>query len=271
MIKAIIAAILLASQLSPDYPVEIAAPAVEVVEDISIYCRYSYNQLQSPAEMEVYNTLLEGITTHSPVVYLDNKGFSKGQLESIALAVASDNPELFWFEGNIDCPRSYDVEKVLPCYNLTAKEIDEYRDELTKAIDDRVAELSAINSEYFRLQDAYLGVYNTKYSNTGDLLERCPVGTMLNDSSLCAGKTQSLAWIYHELGFNTVYRIAKMTTGSFHVWLAVEFRGQWYNVDPTYGEFLLSDDDLIEIEYLEDTIPVPRTKTYTFDVNLDSF
>ena len=62
-----------------------------------------------------------------------------------------------------------------------------------------------------------------------------------------------------------------MTTGSYHVWLAVEFRGQWYNVDPTYDEFLLSDDDLIEIEYLDDIIPAPRTRAYTFDVNLDSF
>ena len=61
MIKPIIAAILLVSQLSSDYPVNTEAPVVEVVKDISIDCRYSYNQLQSPAEMKVYNTPLEGI------------------------------------------------------------------------------------------------------------------------------------------------------------------------------------------------------------------
>ena len=111
---------------------------------------------------------------------------------------------------------------------------------------------------------------NTTYSNTDDLVERTPVGTLLNGKSLCAGKTQTLAYLYHKMGFNTVYDLAKMTSGSYHVWLAVEFRGKWYNVDPTDGKFLLSESSLQGIDWHEGRIPVPTTYTYTFNPALDS-
>lgn len=273
VIKSILAAICVASSLGST-PIDMLVPQDTVIEnelqqDTSIVCRYSFNQLETALEQEVYNVLLEGITEHRPVIYVDEYRLDSSDLESIAFAVASDNPDLFWFEGEVACSSQYDVSRVLPHYNLTLEQVNEYKDELSNAVDDMVTEFSG-NSDYFKLSDAFVRVLNTKYSDTGDLLERTPVGTLLNGESLCAGKTQALAYIYHEMGFNTVYDSAKMKSGSYHIWLAVEFRGRWYNVDPTYGEFMLAESSLKDIDWHEGIISVPITYTYTFNPALDS-
>ena len=127
VIKSILAAICVASSLGST-PVDVLIPQDKVVEselqqDAGIVCRYSFGQLKTPLEQEVYNALLEGITEHRPVIYVDEYRLNHSDLESIAFAVASDNPDLFWFEGEIECSPQYAVSRVLPHYNLTLDQV----------------------------------------------------------------------------------------------------------------------------------------------------
>lgn len=55
-----------------------------------------------------------------------------------------------------------------------------------------------------------------------------------------------------------------MKDDAYHVWVAVNINGIWYNVDPTgtYAEFLVDDAGLKRVVTFDNVLPVPRTRNY---------
>lgn len=158
-------------------------------DDAGIVCRYAYETLETNEERCAYNAYLDVVTQHKTYVDTGPYALTSGRWQYIAHCVGSDNPQLFWYEGYCDVR----IGQVYPQYHLSAAEVEQYEEELTQKVAKIVGDCRNAPNTYWHLRDAALCIMSTTYSNTGDRFERTSVGTLINNSSLCAARTQTLA------------------------------------------------------------------------------
>ena len=240
----------------------IVSPKEKSIED-DYTIKYCYMHLND-ADKRVYEAILNAVRGHDKFVSLP-LGYSYAELDSIAIQVASDNPSLFWFEGYMSYTVGNNDIRGAISYNLSAEEVEQYKEPLEQEII-KLQQLSSwATCDKDKINSLLIPIAYSNSSNTGYLHERTPVGTLLENASLCAGKTQTLAWVLQRCGYQTLYRFGYCDDGVYHIWLAVKLGNSWYNIDPSYKtsvSTLVSDDNMIGIVKFQDYFSVPKMHNF---------
>lgn len=211
-------------------------------------CSYMYDTLETDAEREFYDNLYTACLTvdDSQETYTATPTAAFGDLQSdraveVAWLFQYDHPEFFWANSRISYSSRY----------LSFQVYADYQDGT-----DRMAAKAQIEAAEQAYIDAAME-YDTAYDRVSYLFEQLQsdisyqegdldqsiASAFLQKKTVCAGYTKSFSLLCNAVGVDTV-----SVLGYLHAWNAVCLSGNWYLVDVTQGNFLLSEEELREID-----------------------
>lgn len=204
--------------------------------------RYFRSRL-SPQEQAVYDILEAGIAAGQTTIGPVNVE-SKEQLKAIVHAVHFDNPRYFWFRGGYGSSyydRTDHLEfTVLPEYAYPTGEIAS-RDAFFRSAAQSVIDSLKGKSDYEKV----LGVYEYLVDHTVyDLAYtgKTPYELFADGRAVCEGYARTAQYLLTELGVQTLYvvgdagELGKESQWRSHAWNIVRIHGEYYQMDPTWGD-----------------------------------
>lgn len=218
-------------------------------DGLSYYCYH----LLIDSERQVYDQFLAGIQSM-------NTSFSveTGDTETVDRvydAIVADHPELFWLGGYTVVTYMWGDKRttltVEPEYLLSKEEKQIREKEICQVADSIVSEaVSMYNEPYGQVRYLYETIIcNTRYDENA--LENQNIASVfLNHASVCMGYAKSFQYLAQKLGMECV-TVSGEAAGETHAWNLIRMEGEYYYVDPTWGDLNYSQPEAHgEINYL---------------------
>lgn len=124
-------------------------------------------------------------------------------------------------------------------YSRTAAEIDHSK--FNSIVKDVLAEAKAKPSDYEKLKYVHDWIINnTAYIQGNTAFESEADGPVVYGKAICEGYAKAFMYFAQSLGFPCVCVIGG-AGGTGHMWNMVKVGGQWYNVDATWDDPVMSD------------------------------
>ena len=215
-------------------------PLVELPEESLLW---AYSQLTSD-EQAVYRTLRDAAAAHSVLRVDLNTPYAT--LDRVLDAINYDLPEIFWFDGELTYYTEYNenlVSYVELTYNMTKEDVERTQLQIESYIAGCMASQAMVTAQTDF--DRVLAVYRYLVDHTEyDLAYRedqSVVSLMGEGRAVCRGYAESFCLIMHRLGIpcTIVEGLSSqdwVLSDDGHAWNAVMLDGQWYNIDPTWGD-----------------------------------
>ena len=174
----------------------------------------------------------------------------ESSLERIHTALRSDNPEFFWLNGmKYKITKIKSENKVVLKFKVkddtksTYSKISNYTDKIVN---------KATGSNYAKVQYFYKWICkNTKYKK-GSKYNQDVRSVFLNHKSVCHGYASALLYLCNKVGINCVLvsgDIKESDISGRHAWNMVKLKGNWYNVDSTWGDKDYNKERGMSVEY----------------------
>lgn len=205
---------------------------------------YAYRQL-SEEEKTVYAQFLTGVTQMQEEFEVATRDTET--VDHAYDAILADHPELFWMGGYTvvsylwgDTVHSLKVE---PEYFYSPEEKEDARQRIEEEADRIVGEtLANFDNEYQRVRHIYEYIINrVDYDpEAKDNQNICSV--FLNARSVCMGYAKGFQYLLQKMGMECT-TVAGTADGEAHAWDLVRMEGEYYYVDPTWGDTNFSDPE----------------------------
>lgn len=198
---------------------------------------YAYDTL--PVDQKaLYDEILEGLEQREQEAELST--VDESTLSKVFQCVMNDHPEIFYVDGY-----SYTKYKTgTEITRITFQGNYLYED---AEIADRELKIDQIVTEIFDGMPAGLDDYgtvkylyeyvieHTQYNlDAPDSQNICSV--FLNGESVCQGYAKALQYLLQEAGLESTLVLGYVESGDGHAWDLVQMDGDWYYVDPTWGD-----------------------------------
>lgn len=231
---------------------------------------YAYRQLNDE-EKKIYARMVGALKNFESAIIPET---DEEELKKIFHAVLSDHPEIFYVDGLEYATRRFSIVQ----NNMTIKgtylfDRDE-TEELQKTIDawteDCISGIAEDAGDFEKVRHVYEYVIeNTDYVVDAENSQNI-VSVMRDHQSVCSGYARALQYVLQKLGIECCVTEGEARGGS-HAWNLVKMDGQYYYVDPTWGDASYqvssggqSTYDIINYDYLGVTT-ADLTKTHTID------
>lgn len=214
---------------------------------------YAYSKLSS-ADREKYRALLNVFLTREEMSYpstdVDDIGFIRN-------CVTDDNPELFYVE-NVQYVTTEDRAtgkitsvKVSGVFSYTASETEALQRQVEAEVSRILAGAPTRGDDYAKAKYFYEYLANNaRYDHDAQQANldtgvyaygQTVVDTLVNHASVCAGYARSLQLLFHRVGIPCAL-VRGPAHGEAHVWCAAYLDGNWYYIDPTWGDSQIYDE-----------------------------
>ncbi|MGL4563615.1 MAG: transglutaminase domain-containing protein [Brevinema sp.] len=205
------------------------------------------------SEWEDNADIIGGIYHEKQVnVYGQNIKISPDDYKLILSYISRDNPSIYPFRisprysttsnGFIDIARLRFLKS--PTYQ-------EYRKEMqliTKEANKILAKVTPTMNEFDKVRlahDELLKLVSYKMSGFSADLR----GAFLSFGVICDGYAQAFLYLLQRMGITGIYIIGD-AGGILHAWNKVRIDGKWYNVDPTWDDSIVADDNVLYTYFL---------------------
>lgn len=222
---------------------------------------YYYDQLSSD-EQSLYAQIYHILSNQGEEIYVTTTDMD--EIEKVQQCVSNDHPEIFYVEGysmNRYMTSNSDEIKAITYggkYSLSKEEIASRRVKLQEAADAIIAGMPSTTDEYEIVKYFYDYIaLNTQYQlDCEDNQNICSV--LLNKVSVCQGYAKTLQYLLQRVGITCEMVSGTADTGSggtAHAWNFVKVNGNWYYVDPTWGDASFTgsvpgDTEVVNYAYL---------------------
>ena len=217
---------------------EQAAEIPEYAEEASESFYYAYSTLEESEERQLYQELLESLLDCRGETELST--LDEALVEPVFACVMADHPEIFYVDGyNLTSYRMGDeVKKLTFSGTLTMEtaEIELRRAQIERASEEWLAGARNLENSYEKLKYLYeYLISHTDYElGCSDSQNICSV--LLNGVSVCQGYAKTLQYLCQQLEIPALL-VSGTVRGQGHAWNLVYMDdGQWYYVDPTWGD-----------------------------------
>lgn len=223
-----------------------------------------YKQL-SNKEQGIYRSILTAILYHSANVTF-NEEVTYAEYEKILGIVFFQNPELFWVTGKINLA---DDGKSAVLYYLYDKEQTKvwqaYLDKRVEQILSK-APLGCTDLEALIYCHDYICTHTSFSKERGNT---CNVlGSLVDGYAQCEGYTKGLLYLCNKMGIPCLYVSGTNDEGLSHAWCMVQLNGDWYNIDPTWDDPVMTPEDKKNVSYRYALVPDIMIHNIThFDAN----
>lgn len=210
---------------------------VEAAVDAS--SRYAYNTL-SDEEKGLYDAILEAASSMNFKIRVSDDVTMEIWAKVFGM-VYNQEPQLFWLNSKVRVGRLYFNETDTDKIASMQKEID-------KTVDKLLSDASAKSTTYEKLKvfHDYL-VLNSTFEKTdelvaynGSIYNAFAKGTSGQGSIQCSGYAKAMQYLCDKAGIDCVVITGTNKEGSTHAWNKVKVEGEWYNLDCTWDDPILS-------------------------------
>ena len=198
--------------------------------------RYGFSELPTQEERLLYQEILKSLLEREEETELST--LDQELIEPVFTAVMADHPEIFYADG-YSCT-SYklgdEVRKLTftGSYTMDEPEIVRRAGLLEEAVDVWLSDLPT-GGDYEKARYLYETlVFHTEYQQGAqDSQNICSV--FLNGRSVCQGYAKALQLLCQRAQLPAML-VTGEVNGEGHAWIVAELDGEWYHVDPTWGD-----------------------------------
>ena len=222
--------------------------------------KYVYLHL-GEEDRELYLIVLDSFQTRTPHTFPET---DMDELARIRDCVLADHPELFYVSGvqmttltnqasNLVTDVTVDGQ-----YSYTAEEATVLQREIDAATAECLAGLPPDADDYAKAKYLYEYIAeNTEYDHAslyggaGDDQasdSQTIAGVLVNKRAVCAGYARTLQYFLQKLDIPCVY-VTGSTSDGDHAWVAAQLDGEWYFIDPTWGDPQFLDEGGLAAEF----------------------
>ncbi len=226
-------------------------PAAEKTPIIKEYkvdytTRYGYNQLND-AEKKLYVQILDAIKSVKTKVQVD-ESVTDEMWVKVYGCVYMQEPQLFWVSSNR-------VSKGKIWYWEIDKELIA---SMQKEIDAKVGQVLADaegKSDYEKLKvfHDYIALNNDFVKEEG--FNQTIYGGFVTGTIQCEGYAKTMQYLCDLGGIESMLVVGTNEAGDSHAWNVVKVDGQWYNIDSTWDDPILSEVDHTNVRYRYFLVP----------------
>lgn len=214
---------------------------------------YLYSQL-SGDDREKYRAMLEAYESRTRVDY---PGTDVDGMERIHACVMADNPELFYIEGYTYYTRINSAGQVTEIsiegrYSFSAEESASLQKKIDSAVATCLAGAPKGTDDYAKAKYFYEYLAaNVTYDHAAEAINESTgvysegqtiVESLVNHSSVCTGYARAFQHLLHQMNVPCII-VTGQAHGGAHVWCVAYLDGNWYFVDPTWGDSSILDDN----------------------------
>lgn len=198
---------------------------------------YALETLETQEERSLYQEMLKSLTDMETETELST--LNPDLLEPVFQAVMADHPEIFYTDGysSTTYKLGTDMKKITfsGSYTLEEEEIKKRREAVFSAADRWLSELAEGMDDYQKAKYLYeYLIAHTDYEQgTADSQNVCSV--LLNGRSVCQGYAKTLQLLCQQAGIPALL-VTGRVNGQGHAWNLLKLDGDWYHVDPTWGD-----------------------------------
>lgn len=218
--------------------------SIAVLADDTVYVekvltdRY-YRSVLKPNEQKVYDEIYvsaNNMLGETLVSTLDTEC-----LEKAAKAVMYDFPELFFLSNYtyIQYTVNDEIERLtfMGTYSVSESERQIYQEYIDNYYEVFTADITPEMGDYDIAKYLYdFLAFNTEYIEDSDENQNI-LSVMCFGKSVCTGYAKTYQYIMNHLGYETILVSGtSLKTGVPHAWLIVKLDGDYYYVDPTWGD-----------------------------------
>lgn len=235
----------------------------DMIEDIqSDQAGYYYYEQLDDDQKKLYASILYILTCQAKDIYITTTDMD--EVETVQQCVLNDHPEIFYVDGysmnRYMDNATGDIKAITygGSYTLSSSQISDRQVRLLEAADSIIGGMPDTSDEYEIVKYFYdYIVLNTKYSiGSADNQNICSV--LLNKESVCQGYAKTLQYLLQKVGITCEMVSGTVDNGettSNHAWDIVKIDGNWYYVDPTWGDSSFSgsaatDTEVVNYAYL---------------------
>lgn len=198
---------------------------------------YGFEALKTQEERRLYEEMLSSLLEREKETELST--LSAELIDSVFQCVMADHPEIFYVDGYTSTTYKLggSPQKITFSgdYTLEEEEIRRRSRLLDEAAADWMEGIAEGADDYGTVK--YLYEYligHTEYEKEAkDSQNICSV--LLNGRSVCQGYAKTLQWLCQKAGIPALL-VTGHANGGGHAWIAAELDGEWYHVDPTWGD-----------------------------------
>ncbi len=197
---------------------------------------YAYHCLDKEKQ-QIYLEMLDALTGIESGVHLST--VDKSMLDVVFACVMNDHPELFYVEGYQFTEYMIDtaVTEITfsGTYSMTADEIGQAQLSIVQRLRDCFAQIPLNEDEYNTVKYLYEWlINNTEYDKTVENNQNiCSV--FLQGKSVCQGYAKAMQYMLQQAGIQCLL-VTGFTNGERHGWNLVRVNGNYYYLDPTWGD-----------------------------------
>lgn len=198
---------------------------------------YAFSTLESQEERRLYEEVLSSLLKRDGETELST--LSIELIDPVFQCVMADHPEIFYVDGYTST--TYKLGNSLRRitfsgdYTLEEEEIIRRTELLNEAAESWMKGMPQDADAYEKAK--YLYEYligHTEYERgVADSQNICSV--LLNGRSVCQGYAKTFQWLCQRAGVSALLATGRANGGG-HAWTVIELDGEWYHVDPTWGD-----------------------------------
>ena len=208
-----------------------------LLHDISGMEKYAYSCL-SDEEKALYQELYAILKEQDSDVEVSTCDIE--MVDNVFQYVMTDHPELFYVDG-------YSVNKYMQgeelkkltasgTYTYSPEEVADLREQIGSCVDKILQKVPAGGGEYEKVKFVYeYLIEHTEYDLAAeDNQNICSV--FLNQRSVCQGYAKAAQYLFDKIGIYSTLVTGTVSSGAGHAWNLVRVDGEYYYVDPTWGD-----------------------------------
>ena len=208
-----------------------------LLHDISGMEKYAYSCL-SDEEKALYQELYAILREQDSDVEVSTCDIE--MVDKVFQYVMADHPELFYVDG-------YSVNKYMQgeelkkltasgTYTHSPEEVADLREQIGSCVDKILQKVPAGGGEYEKIKFVYeYLIEHTEYDLAAeDNQNICSV--FLNQRSVCQGYAKAAQYLFDKIGIYSTLVTGTVSSGAGHAWNLVRVDGEYYYVDPTWGD-----------------------------------
>ncbi len=198
---------------------------------------YAYGTLETQEMRQLYREMLQSLQNRENETELST--LNPDLLESVFGAVMADHPEIFYADGYSSTVYKLgnSMKKITftGTFTMEEEEIRRRQELLNETVAGWMAGLKPEMDDYEKVKYLYeyLIVHTEYEQGAPDSQNICSV--LLNGKSVCQGYAKTLQLLCQKAGLEA-FLVTGQVGGQGHAWDLIRLDGEWYHVDPTWGD-----------------------------------